>query len=103
MDGGDAFLLGYLPHLVQAQFDALEIVMEAKSGAGDELARRADTMLAALPARGPEVVSCVMKLDSLMASLGAPLPPEPRTAAECAQYVAAVAAAAPRVPGYEAG
>jgi hypothetical protein len=100
MRGGDAFQLGYLPELVRAHFDALEIVTRAREGVTGQLAERADSMLATLPQRGPEIVSCVWQVASLV-----PTPPqEPETAEQLAGFIAAAAAAAPRgEPAYELG
>lgn len=62
----DAFLLAYLPNLVKAHFQALEILLQSREGAGEELASRVEAMLRLLQERGPEIVSCVWQLESIL-------------------------------------
>jgi hypothetical protein len=87
---GDAFQLGYLPRLVRAPFDALAILEEARGSDPATL----DAMLRALPARGPEIVSCVWQLESVVGGRLRVEPPRPpRTAEEFALWSRAVARA----------
>ena len=62
----DAFLLGYLPHRVGAHLQTLETLLHARSGAAGELASRVEARLHSLPERGPEVVSCVRQLETIL-------------------------------------
>lgn len=62
---GDAFLLGYLPYLIGAHFQALEILIQTRASATGELSARVEARLRALQERGPEVVSGVWKIESI--------------------------------------
>ncbi len=75
--GGDAFLLGYLPNLIRAHFQALEILIQARAGAEGELAARVEARLRALQERGPEIVSCVWKIESILGEQLRVRPPAP--------------------------
>jgi hypothetical protein len=87
----DAFLLGYLPYRVGAQFQALETLLLARSVAAGELASRVETRLRSLPERGPEVVSCVWQIESILGErLRAQLPEPPRSIEEFAVFSRAV-------------
>jgi hypothetical protein len=87
----DAFLLGYLPYRVGAHFQALETLLNARSVAAGELASRVEARLRSLPARGPEVVSCVWQVESILGErLRAQLPQPPRSIEELADFSRAV-------------
>ncbi|MBV8856150.1 MAG: hypothetical protein JOZ02_04235 [Acidobacteria bacterium] len=87
----DAFLLGYLPHRVGAHFLALKALLHAQTGAAGELASRVEAGLRSLPERGPEVVSCVWQIESILGErLRAQLPEPPRSAEEFADFSRAV-------------
>ncbi len=73
----DAFLMGYLQHLVRAHFQALEILIQARDGAEGELSARVEARLRALHERGPEIVSCVWKIESIMGDRLHVQPPAP--------------------------
>jgi len=95
MRDADAFQLGYLPHLIAAQFDALTLVTGAREGASDDLLKRVDAMTAALPMRGPEVVSCMWQVTRVLAENGATAPTEPTSLAEVKAIMNAARAAVP--------
>ncbi|HEY8079369.1 MAG TPA: hypothetical protein VIF62_34800 [Labilithrix sp.] len=105
----DAFLLGYLPHLVQAHFDSLEAVLVAKSEGLPALAQAVAAELATLPDRGPEIVSCVWQIERLLfQGLGVVPPSPPTTRDECVSWCKTVDTAAAqlgdaRVSGERAG
>lgn len=88
----DAFLLGYLPHRVGAHFQALETLLHAGSGAVGELASRVESRLRSLPERGPEVVSCVWQIESILGERlrTTELPEPPRSVEELADFSRAV-------------
>ena len=87
----DAFLLGYLPHRVGAHFLALGTLLQAGSGAAGELASRVEARMRSLPERGPEVVSCVWQIESILGErLRAQLPEPPRSVGELADFSRAV-------------
>lgn len=73
----DAFLLAYLPYLVKAHFQALEVLLQSRDGAGEELASRVEAMLRMLQERGPEIVSCVWQLESILGDRLRVQPPAP--------------------------
>ncbi len=73
----DAFLLAYLPNLVKAHFQILEILLQSREGAGEEPASRVETLLRALQERGPEIVSCVWQLESILGDRLRVQPPAP--------------------------
>ena len=90
----DSFLLGYLPLLVRGHVGALDVVEAAQRGAEGELAARVGRELEALPARGPEIVSCVHQVEGILVErLRAAPPPPPRTMAEHGAWLQAVVSA----------
>ncbi len=89
----DAFQLGYLPLLIASQFDAFVLVTRAREGASPELIKRIDAMTAALPLRGPEVVSCVWQVARVLAGTGATPPAEPTSVDEAAELIRVARAA----------
>jgi hypothetical protein len=100
----DAFLLGYLPYRVGAHFQALETLLHARSAAAGELASRVETRLRTLPERGPEVVSCVWQIESILGErLRAQLPESPRSIEELADFSRAVGDAFEGACGADAG
>jgi hypothetical protein len=95
----DAFLLGYLPERVGEQFDALAILSAGRDGATPPLVAKLDEKTLALPDRGPEVVSCVWELESIVGNkLRAQPPGPPRSGEELASWRAAIAAHAAALP-----
>lgn len=96
---GDAFLLGYLPNLVRAHFQALEILIQAREGADGELSSRVEMRLRALRERGPEIVSCVWQIESILGDklhVQPPAPPQSEEEAEAlARAISAQFAGAP--------
>jgi hypothetical protein len=100
----DAFLLGYLPYRVGAHFQALETLLHARSAAAGELASRIEARLRSLPARGPEVVSCVWQIESILGErLRAQLPEPPRSIEELADFSRVVGDAFEGACGADAG
>jgi hypothetical protein len=91
---GDAFLLGYLPHLLRGHFEALELIEAALAGAAGELLARASAQRAALPRRGAELVSAVWTLEGVVGSgLGVEPPKPPYELGDVAPWSAALARA----------
>lgn len=74
---GDAFLLGYLPYLISAHFQALDILIQARNGAAGDLSARVEARLRALQERGPEIVSGVWKIESIFGDKLNVQPPAP--------------------------
>src|SRR5947207_9220904 len=100
--GGDAFLLGYLQHLICTHFQTFETLTQARAGAEGELAARVEAQLRALPERGPEIVSCVLQIESILGERLRVQPPKPpQSGAEGVAFSRAVEAAFEGVP--EAG
>jgi hypothetical protein len=62
----DAFLLAYLPNLVKSHFQIVELLLQFREGAGEGLASRVETVLRVLQERGPEIVSCVWQIESIL-------------------------------------
>ena len=90
---GDAFQLGYLPHQFKAHFAAAEL-LESLHGADGPLGERVGLMLASLPERGPEIMSCLFQLENIVGSRLEVQPPQPpQSVADCARFGAAIAAA----------
>lgn len=73
----EVFQLAYLPHVVAAHFNALSLLDQAGRGASPRLSDAISRALSALPKRGPEVVSCVMQVERIMADHGTAPPPAP--------------------------
>ena len=90
---GDAFQLGYLQHHFHAHFAAAEM-LEPLRGAGGNLGERAARMLASLPERGPEIMSCLFQLENIVGNRLQVTPPQPpQSAADCARFAQAIDAA----------
>jgi hypothetical protein len=73
----DAFLLAYLPKLVKSHFQSIEILLQSRDGAGEEMASRVETLLRMLQERGPEIVSCVWQIESILGDRLRVQPPAP--------------------------
>lgn len=80
----DAFQLAYLPHVVATHFNTLQLLDHAGQKATPKLSEGINRALSALPKRGPEVQSCVLQLERILASHGA-VPPQPPRLPEEAQ------------------
>lgn len=78
----DLFLGGLLPHLVAYHFDSLDVVLRCKGSGPDPLARAVDVIMGELPKAGPEVVSRVMALESLVIASGHEVLPPPKSGTE---------------------
>src|SRR5690606_27321700 len=76
------FLGGLLPHLVAYHFNSLDIVLRCKGSGPDPLARAVDVIMGELPKAGPEVVSRVMALESLVVASGHDVIPPPKMSSE---------------------
>jgi hypothetical protein len=79
----DVFQLAYLPHVVAAHFNTLLLLDQAGRGASPRLGDAITRAMSALPKRGPEVVSCVMQVERILATHGAASPPPPKLPEEC--------------------
>ena len=79
----DAFLLGYLPELVGAHFDALSLHTQAKAGAGEALSAVIADAERDLPRRGPAISSCIYEVERIIGDVLHEAPPRaPRSPAE---------------------
>jgi hypothetical protein len=74
----DAFQLAYLPHVVATHFNTLLLLDQAGQKASPKLSEGINRALSALPKRGPEVQSCVLQIERILASHGAVPPPAPK-------------------------
>lgn len=79
----DVFQLAYLPHVIAAHFNTLLLLDQADRGASPRLSEAITRAMSSLPKRGPEVVSCVMQVERIMASNGVTPPPPPKLPEEC--------------------
>ncbi len=87
----DAFLLGYLRDRIGAHFSSFDILVKAGENAKGELAKRIQEGISALPARGPEIVSCVRKIEDILnRKLGSTPPHPPGSYDEYLAWVASV-------------
>lgn len=76
----DGFLGGYLPYLVMLHFDTLDLLL------GTRELPSVEARLKALPLRGPETVSRILGIESVLASQGVKPPARPSNGKECGAW-----------------